>query len=492
MKFISKKYFNTRIFVFIICLIGLFLAATTFFDLDFPWHVQYASDVLKYGVSYLDMYSYTMPSFPYVDHSLLSSIIFTLLYNVGGYGLVAFGISIVALAGITLISSNLIWLVPVIASTYFSGYGVRAHVFSFLFTAILFKFTKVFFNTKRNMFFSLPLFMCLWANLHGGFSLGIIYLWGHIVFDVFWFDRKQYRLSQKLQSILAVQIATLATLFTPYGIGTWEEAARTILSSDLRKYIVEWQPVKTLPSFGMLLIIIMFGISIYFTRKIRFREIFTIYLFVQGIFSIRFLPLFAISTAPTIVYAFNKYFKQNKNRIDPRRFSLALSVLTVVAVVIFAVEAVLQIRFRSIIMTDFYPTDTSLVYLSTNKPQQNIFTMANWGSYLNWKIPGTKSFLDGRMYVWSQQPREHELSNAFKTYEGIMDGSVDYKPVFNEFCISTVLWHTNNTTSGWYQPAVWAKFTNQIPIDGWIKVYKDSVTVIYERKLPPNCLPSND
>ncbi len=481
-----KNFLTARKAVVFVCFVGLFLAATTFFDVDFPWHLKYSTDILTSGIPKFDQYSYTMPSFQYVDHSLLSSIIFKFIYKIGGYGLVSIFIAGVATLGATLLSFELIWLIPIIASSYLSGFGVRAHVFSFFLTICLFKFTDFFFSRKRNMFLLLPLFMFLWSNLHGGFSLGIIYLWGYLLIDIYILERKRFSFEDKLQKTLSIQISTLATLFTPYGLGTWREAARTILSNDLRKYIIEWQPIKNLPSFGFVIIILLFFFSLYFLKKMRFRDIFTVYLLIQGILSVRFVPIFVISAVPTIIYAQEKYLQKNDHKIDKHRLNFFLNTLTVITVVVFVVECLLQLRFRTIIMSDFFPSDNSIAYIEEVN-HKHVFTMASWGSYLNWKIPTEKSFIDGRMYVWIQEPKVNELNNAFDTYENIISGNIPYNEIFEKFCVDTILWHTPNTKSGWYNPADFYKFIGTLKDNGWTVIFEDSVSVVYHKNLLKNC-----
>src|SRR6266480_3296272 len=62
---------------------GLFLL-----DPDFGWHVRMGQVILQSGIPRTDPFSYTMPSYPFVDHEWLTNIVIAFLYShVGMYGL---------------------------------------------------------------------------------------------------------------------------------------------------------------------------------------------------------------------------------------------------------------------------------------------------------------------------------------------------------------------------------------------------------------------
>src|SRR5687767_1472994 len=71
------------VLLFSIVLIVLFLLAKCVIalDSDFGWHMRMGEYILKNGIPTTDPLSYTMPSFPFVDHEWLSNILIYISYS---------------------------------------------------------------------------------------------------------------------------------------------------------------------------------------------------------------------------------------------------------------------------------------------------------------------------------------------------------------------------------------------------------------------------
>src|ERR1035437_1632116 len=81
-----RRYFS----LLILLALGLaaFLKAIIFLDPDFGWHLRLGEQIIKYGISFKDPFSYTMPSYDFIDHEWLSNVLIAVGYKtVGIYGL---------------------------------------------------------------------------------------------------------------------------------------------------------------------------------------------------------------------------------------------------------------------------------------------------------------------------------------------------------------------------------------------------------------------
>jgi hypothetical protein len=54
-------------------------------DHDFGWHIRMGQLILAKGIPATDPFSYTMPSYPFVDHEWLADILLVQLYPIIGY-----------------------------------------------------------------------------------------------------------------------------------------------------------------------------------------------------------------------------------------------------------------------------------------------------------------------------------------------------------------------------------------------------------------------
>ena len=83
-----------------------------------------------------------------------------------------------------------------------------------------------------------PLILASWANLHGGWLVGLGVVWMWVVGEAIEGRRGELRVAF---------VSTLATLVTPYGWGLWRFLGETVRLG--RSDITEWQPFATRPTY---------------------------------------------------------------------------------------------------------------------------------------------------------------------------------------------------------------------------------------------------
>lgn len=175
-----------------------------------------------------NLFSYTYPTFPFINHHWLSEVIFYLLYTLAGFNglliittlimLIAFGLIFIysfkqkSTNIIALLTSSILYL-----TILFERADVRPEIFSFLFLSlfliILFKNRE---NPTRLIFLLIPIEL-VWANMHIYFFAGIIAL------VLFFLDAiirtKGSFLSKEVQTIgLTTILAGLITIINPNGL----------------------------------------------------------------------------------------------------------------------------------------------------------------------------------------------------------------------------------------------------------------------------------
>src|SRR5581483_1861554 len=115
-----------------------------FIDSDLGWHLQLGHYLLLHGIPKTDPFSYTMPSYPFIDHEWLSNIILFKLYN--AIGLTGLSFLFCLLVLITLLlqllflkPSKVLFSLLLLQGLSLNSYmGIRPIVVDWLFSEILF------------------------------------------------------------------------------------------------------------------------------------------------------------------------------------------------------------------------------------------------------------------------------------------------------------------------------------------------------------------
>ncbi len=203
--------------------------AMTRADVDLWGHVLFGLDTLRdLRLESADPYSFTSDR-PWVNHEWLSEVILALAWRSGGsVGLVAVKLAC-ALGALALVSVSLrargVALQDQIPLLGLAVAGmlprvnhIRPQLFSvLLYAGLLLAFTKSERGRRSALLWCLPI-LTLWANLHGGWivGLGTVGLWtGGLAIE-------QRHQGIRAWSVLAfAAAAALATLINPYGFGLW-------------------------------------------------------------------------------------------------------------------------------------------------------------------------------------------------------------------------------------------------------------------------------
>jgi len=463
-------------------------------DPDFGWHIRIGEIITTKGFLFRDPFSYTMPSFPYIDIQWLSNVIFHFFYSLAGiyslsliYSLLWFLTLVVVIKSIG--RKVVFWEVPIVLAIaiLFSYFGVRPQVASWLLWSV---FLAIVLNENRwtKWRLLLPLLTILWVNLHGSFALSIATLF--LIGAVRFFQKKL-----KKDFILILLLSILATFINPYGPRIWHEVWLQMSDSSLRWSILEWQPAFL--TFDLIFFVYAtLSVMLVLHNRIKFRlEELVLYFFflVQAVSSIRHIPLWVILSLPMTAVSFRHTLNSVRKIPQAReRFNKIYRFTLFGALTILFLQSLLVLKSAMAFgEVSFYPQE-SVVYLRQNTPKGNLFSEYGWGGYLIWKLPEKPVFIDGRMPSWRYKANPpNETGYAMKEYTGLLNGKIAYKEVFEKYNITTVLWPKVRPMG--YLDALSAKiadrllkkeeqynFLETLKNDGWRKVYEDRLSVIYE------------
>lgn len=491
------------LFVFAI----FWLKGTISLDPDFGYRLRNGQLILTQGIPKSDPYSYTMPSFPAVEHSWLTATSWALLYPVSGkVGLAALASALAFLALVVSASRAKSTFLPKgKLMNYFASFpfllavsvvlpftGVRVQVVTWLMLAILLRLILDG-DTWRKWRLAVPLYFILWANLHGGFASGLATLFLVTLLR----SVRLRRLNTGDFVILILSFA--ATLVNPYGLGAWREVWSSISDTGLRFRIVEWMPAIFMADLSMAALITFSAVLIIrYRRKLPLEEFFLYFAFLlSALASRRHLPLWVLVALPMTIASINLFYQEVRSISQAVfRFQKVYRVAWFGSLGILVMQSFLALRGATFLSEDIFYPKNAVQQLKQNLPEREIFSEYGWGGYLIWKLPEKRVFIDGRMPSWRREEYPPgETGAAFDDYTDLLNGDIEYKLVFEKYKVDTVLWPVPKAP-GLFEILQGRldefllrfgkekkdfNFLEELAKDGWEKTYEDSVAVIYKK-----------
>lgn len=481
-------------FLIVPCIAALFFwKSTSAIDPDFFWHIRFGKIEIESGIPKTDPFSYSMPSYRFVNHEWLTDIFLAKVFDGNSFILLASLSTLIVLLTLLIhihrfdsLWSSIFFFCISIGLLGFVG--IRPQIISwFLFSILLAIILNQ--NLWIRWRYTLPLLFLIWANLHGGFPMGIAML------ALYAFNETIQKKGLNYLTLLVFLLSATFTLINPYGFGLWKEIWVSMSDTSLRWTIEEWLPALALPNlilwaYTACSIVLCFR----YQRKLpRFLKFSYLIFLLAGLSNARNMPFWLIISIPATITASQAFYA------DVKKISFGTQRLNQASVfVIFGLAGLFLIQ-RYIIEQPqktgpaFYP-DQAVRYLKQNPPKGNIFSYYGWGGYLIWMLPEKKVFIDGRMPSWKQQTKSlYESTNAFAEYRSIFSGEQTLTFTSKKYGIDTLLLPAENngkSSSNSYKRVM--KFFGiklpekniylQAKESGWRIVYKDDIATIYQIK----------
>ena len=490
-------------------LVGSFLLrGITLLDPDFGWHLKMGELISTAGrLPETDPFSYTMPSFSFIDHEWLTNLIIFKLYPFLGVGGLAILTTLISLSALAIAIVNPLsrkaapgglgfWRKTSTAFLLGAGVlilysGVRPQVVSWLFLAIL---LWLILNEAvwRRLRFVSPLFFVLWVNLHASFSAGLATLYLVLILRAV----RQRRVD--IKDLIAAISSLLATFVNPYGPRIWQEVWLQVSDASLRWTIIEWMPAPLFFNVPLLFLIALSLLLLIKYRRRFYLEEKGLYLafLIQGTASVTHIPLWVVVTLPLLSLSTDYFFRDlRKIPFGISRFAKSYKFALLASLLIFTFEAAISLSGAgSLAETAFYPYK-AVSYLRQQLPGGQILSSYNWGGYLIWKLPEKKVFIDGRMPSWRWEANLANESNyAMKDYKALLNGEVFYQEIFEKYGIETVLWPVPRKIGFWGYledrlNRLLTQFGGKYDFDlikelkeaGWEEIYSDQIAAVYQR-----------
>jgi hypothetical protein len=403
-------------------------------DPDLWGHIRFGQAVIAAGhLINTDPYSYSASGMPWHNHEWLTELLMGWLYNsLGVVGLKLWKFSctaatIVLLAdamGETGASASLQMNLLLLASlAIMPQMQFRPQLFSFaLMAATIALLARDTYHGRAPLWLTVPIMM-LWANLHGGFIMGIatllIYAGGTGAVQIV--RHRNYTRGLRL-GLLAIA-SILATLATPYGIGTWTTVIHALRNPVTRIAITDWQPMLFAMTHqwhlyhpGIIFYLCVMGVLMIFAAGLVLAPVtgdlalvaIALVMSIAAFAAVRNMPLAVIACVFPAAHHLGVASQRRKTKAlmqsaaegetPPAAETLKRSPMNqgLLAIGAAALAIYLGLFSTHIAEDSYYPAD-AVSFIRANHLRGNMLCDFGWGEYLIWHLtPQVKVFIDGR------------------------------------------------------------------------------------------------
>lgn len=424
-------------------------------DLDFWWHLKSGQLIYEtHTIPQKDYFSYTteipegiskigksevatteLPSennnwfwSTNLKHSWLSQLIFYLAYLLGGFTGIGILKSIIFVLVYFVLYLTMLrrgaghlssfFILCLIAFIGIDFNYTRPQIFSFiLFPCVLYILYD--FRKEGKSIYFLPLIMIIWANLHGGFILGVL-----IIFVFTFTEFLKYLLHNtsdisktsplpkvKLRTLILFSfISCFASLINPNSYKPF--LLPFILESSIFATIEEYHRpmLYEYHAYWLMLVLIIMAILILIKAKnLDLTELFlSIIVIPPSLRSIRYIIFFALGSGIFLAYSMTYISKRIaelnsfKKLLDKTKFS-KIDLMGYISLLLALSSLIILIKIGTsggVLRFDMggkrYPSG-AVTFIKENKIPGNMFNPYNLGGYLIWNLyPDYRVFIDGR------------------------------------------------------------------------------------------------
>lgn len=477
-----------RVFQIYVFAFAFLFASRPMNDADFWFHLKTGEYIFTTGaIPRVEMWSFTYAGIPWTAHGWLSGVLFYGVWSVAGLKPLIFIFA--------LLTAIAFWIafkrtnahpfyagtaILIAVWTSLPNVGVRPRVFTILFASIFLALLGRFARgvNERWIWLLIPI-MTLWANLHGGFFIGLALVgitavgmvvdrWAGVLDEP-----ESFRPRLRKLAIIFVG-CVLAVLVNPFGVKLYTTPLAVLQSPIFQDLVTDWlSPNFHLPEARPLLLLFVLTIAALALSPRRPKPS-EVLLFLATLYATlktqRNAVVFSLVAAPLFANYFQlwldstslgKRFGIIREDRNPR-MALLFTVILLLPLTAFAVK----------LKTTVYSTPTqnslrvpvkAVEYLKQNGITGNTFAAPNvWGAYLFWASSKNPVYIDGR---------DVYPDTFVKEFVEILFGRADWREIFDQRGVQIVLIEPRTLL---------ARQLGEAP--GWERIYEDDMSVAFRRR----------
>lgn len=417
-------------------------------DFDYWWHRRTGEYIVTHlAVPRSDTYSFTMQGHAWTDHEWLSQALMFLADSAFGYlGLFLLFMALGGAAwwlvyrllrseGLGELQALALSIVPAaFGATYWRA---RPAMFTVFFVALFIsEMTAARRGERHTLWRLIPLTM-LWANLHGGYVIGLALM--AMLAAAQWWDRRTTAGPGWKHVALVLGAAFLAAGINPYTYKLWLYPLTYFTGGNASlAQLDEWQSpdfhqARNLPLAALLVAGLIAGAN--GRRFDAWRSLLVAAFGLMALQSMRHQPLYAIAwtaaAGPALLDRWPSWGRTPERRASPRMLNYGLLAAGVAALLTVVVSSPNGLPLRAA------PTGGSMPYpvagaawIDAHQHGARIFNAYEWGGYVIDRLyPDERVFIDGRADLYGPLVVE---------YDGITRGE-GWQEAFDRYGVDVVL-----------------------------------------------------
>jgi len=471
-------------------------------DSDTGWHIRTGEVILQNGrVPDVDSFSFTMSGQPWIAWEWLSDVIMALAHHIGGLAgvvwvaLLLLGMTsvvvykeAVAESGRRLIAISLTWLAMSASTIHWLA---RPHLVTPLMAGV---FCRVLNSVEKKQnparLWSLPFLTILWANLHGGFFVGIALICTYAtgaVAEGLLSGSSATAWSRSRNYLCAAAGCALASFLNPYGYRLQIHIAQYLGTSFYFARLSEFQSVDfhsfTAAYFETLLMLALAAAAWHLRSRRLTHALLLLSWSHLALFSARNIPIFAAVAAPSISVAMHEWlesetwsrtFKETLRELEvgvqllARRSRGTARHLAPCFVLLLFTVLLAHPGHRKVLRAEFdssrFPVDaTGFLSQQHLVSPLRLYSSWQWGGYLIYRLwPSLTVFDDGRTDFYGPAFVNEGLR--------VWDVHPDWSGILDRYHVNAVLLPVDSALASVMRER-----------DDWKPIYQDGVAVLFAK-----------
>ena len=396
-------------------------------DPDLWGHIAFGRLFLQTGAVSHDPFNYSVPGHAWAVHEWLAELTMARIYD--SFGILGLKLWKFACTAITIIILEIAVaetgagpplqaaVLIVVAVALMPLMQFRPQLYTYIFLAALSALlARENYRRRAPLWLAVPI-LALWANLHGGFVIGVVVLalYTGLVAIKSLIGRRDFYRCARLAAVTAASAA--ATLANPYGIEAWSHVLGALDNPVTRREMVDWQPLLAVLSnspglhsgaiFFALIVVLLMVLALAFIMTPRGGDLPLIAIAaVMGaatFSAVRNMPLAVITAAAPLARHLHLLGNKMRGAGGPASATFAPSGFNRVGqIVIFAAALMLTLGERGLLSSRIpaamdYPVG-AVAFMRSHQLSGNLLARFEWGQYAIFHLaPASKIFVDGRI-----------------------------------------------------------------------------------------------
>ena len=452
----------------------------------------------NFSVPQENLYSYTYPDYPFINHHWGSGVVFYLIYGLAGFKGISIFFILISLAtffiffDIAAKYSNLaiaaivsIFIIPILGSRV----EIRPEAFSYLFSGLFFWVLWNYSQEKIDWrwLLILPAIEIFWINFHVYFFLGPALIGAFLVGKlVNYLIAKDKKIISQLKWQFIILISTvLALLINPAGISGVLYPLKIFKNYGYRLF--ENQPVWFIEklmnyppalyfkiAFGIIAISWIIAVYMVIKKRVEFSVvnfIITLAFSAAGLLAIRNFPLFGYFALPITAINFKSFIKKEPDKSEKPEY-LTTTISTVIILIILIMLNPDYWHSRSNTGLGLEPeVGKAAEFFQKENIAGPIFNNYDIGGYLIYYLyPKERVFVDNR-------PEAYPESFFKEIYIPMQEKDEKWQEGLKKYNFNVIFFYRNDLTP-WAQSFLIKRVTDP----NWAPVYVDDYNIVFLRR----------